>query len=391
MSALIPSKRNRILTAAFVSFLVVILLRSCSSSPQAANKPLYVGLSRNEVLNKCMACHSHEHENEKMGPHANAYAALLSHKTEVSNTNYKEKPYSHFVNKSFNDMCVKCHAAKNLFEENYKGLEQITDMDSINAFHANVFNNPPARTDSTTWITGVDCITCHYAGTHVVATSSFVEKPENRKKKDYCFPVASKFLSSDLLCASCHTDPCRDLNQIIKAKLIPPKTTCNTCHQEYENGKGTHYYYSRHDQETKKSIPYNDALFSGLSASIVNGDINITWVNNKIPHQISKCREYVATIQIKDASGKSYPGKRIRLNRRKTHAVDMAQHFENYSLPGISGYEFTPFVDTVYEKILVPKGVKMPLTLTASALNKAQYWFSDSSGIPMSAKTIILQ
>jgi hypothetical protein len=391
MIAFVGFNRGKVLALTFVSCLIVIVLRSCTSSQNSAvNKPLYEGFSRSEILNKCATCHPHEHENEKMGPHAYAYTALMQHKKEVNDPAFHEKPYSDFVNKSLNSMCVNCHASKNLFEENYKGLEQVANLDSIASFHPNVYNNPSARTDSTTWATGVDCITCHYAGTHVVAGSSFVELPENRKMKDYCFPVGSKFLNSDLLCASCHTDPCKNLKEFVQAKLITPKTTCNTCHQEYKNGNGTHYYYWRHDAIQNKSTLYNEALFSGLSATLEKDRVAIVWVNNNIPHEISKCREYVTTIEIKDANGKKYTGKTIHLNRKKDHSVDMAEHFVGYCLPGISGHEFTPFTDTIRENISIPKGIKLPLTITVSALNKAQYWVSDSLGIPMTVKTISL-
>jgi len=388
----IAGKRKVIFTLCYAFFLVVVM-RSCSSLEKStAEKRLYEGLSRNEILAKCTSCHAGVHENEKMGPHAHAYLALLNHRKEVNDPAYTEKPYSHFVNRSFDNMCVTCHASKNLFEENFRGLETVADLSMIsNQSHPAVFSSPPAREDSTTWISGIDCITCHYTGKNVAATAAFTENPQNRKLKDYCFPVASRFLSSDMFCATCHADPYKDMQKYILLRFVSDKVTCNGCHQEYKDGKGTHYFYWRHDAESKKSDAYNNLLFAGFDAQLAGNNIQVKWVNTGIPHEIGKCRDYVTTVEVKDAAEKIIATHLIRLNRKDDHAADMAQHFENnYSLPGQPGHEFHPFTDTITAVIPLPKNFTLPLTLRVSALNKAQYWAPDSVGIPMAFKTVTL-
>ncbi len=391
MHYLLKLKKGKLVIAIFIAGVLFTTLRSCTSSQSAnSDKQLYEGLSRNEILNKCITCHPNEYNEEKNGPHSNTFHVLLQHQKDVNAPNFHEKPYTDFVNGNVNTMCVNCHASKTLFQENYKGFDQVADLDSIISFHSEVFNNPMARTDTSSFISGVDCITCHFAGDHVVAGADFKEKPENRKSKDYCFPMASKFLSSDLMCASCHADPCKELKEAMQAKLISPKTTCNSCHLEYKNGVATHYYYWRHDDSGKKSEQYNQNLLSGLQAKLEGDYIQISWVNTGIPHKISKCRDYVTTFEVKDSKNTVIGKRVIRLNRKKDHALDMASQFKEYCLPGKNGFGFTPFTDTIIERIPVVGKAKLPLKVVVSVLNKAQYWIDDSLGIPMVTKTIVL-
>ncbi len=386
-------KRTTLVYVIALCLLAIVSLRSCSfTNKTEKSRELYAELSRAEKLEKCISCHNTAHENEKIGPHANAFLSLMHHQEEVNRTDYKETTYTHFVNESISSQCVSCHSTQNLFESNYKGLEFITDLKNINSeSHPSYYANNQARIDSSTWITGIDCITCHYTPNNIIASASFVEKPEDRKLIDYCFPKASMFLSSDIFCSACHKDNYNESNELMRLGLVSEKQTCNSCHQEYKNGKGTHYLFWRKDPKEKINLAYNNMILNGFNATLYGDKVIIDWTNNSMPHKIGKCRDFVTLITISDNNGRTILYDTIRLNRREEHALDMVAHFGNsYQLPGINGIKFEPFADTVKHLITLPKKFKTPLTLTVAALNKSRYWADDSTGDLMAQKTIIL-
>lgn len=348
-------------------------------------------MSRKEILAKCISCHPSEYANEKIGPHSDSYIALLHHRDFVNDPKYTEKPYTDLVNKVMGVECVTCHAPDNFFETTFKGLEFVKDMNNyVVDSYSDLFSRPLARKDTSTLISGIDCISCHYNSTSVVTGSGFVEKAENREVKDYCFPIASEFLSSNIFCASCHEDAYKDMKKNLESGLTSQEQSCNNCHQEFKNGKGTHYYYWRHDPDYKKNENYSNALFAGLKATPSNKTIHLEWRNTAIPHLFNECQEIIATIEAIDVHNRIISADTIRLNRKSFHDDRMTSAFGNYILPGKQGHIFYPADSAIQKSIILPDNTIRPLKLRVSTINKAQYWFPDSAGVFEVRKVILL-
>lgn len=329
-------------------------------------------LTRQQQNEKCGSCHKEIYENEKNGPHANAYKMLSSHFDFIESPAYDFDGYRHFLEFNKKD-CESCHAAQNLYEDVFKSFDD-TSYSHID------FYKPHAMFVSLRSIeersTGVDCMTCHYNGQRVVTSADF--KPSNTGEcPTFCRPVASKLFSSNLNCYPCHAEQVGDLEKL--GSVSGTSKTCASCHSETNTaGKYTHYTYWAHNPEDKK-LPERLNIFNDIRASrnTKTGCIEFFWLNNSLPHITSVCTELVAFVAVK-YGGAVVAKDTIRLNRKTQHERELAQ-FVPSGFPGIYGKEFKGLNDTIKSKIsLRPNASLENYSVSILGIKKEQYWLNDS-------------
>ncbi len=315
------------------------------------------------------------------GPHANAYLKLNEHVGYVNSKGYHLQFYTDFVNNVQGQVCATCHATDNLYEHYFKQEHSVNNL--IQLYNDGVTRLPKVRQDVSSYSTGVDCMTCHYNGKKVVTNSSFVSNPDIVSKNS-CLPIGSDIFKSNFNCMPCHS-PNMTEHHTFYYPETKEGTSCISCHQEYDDsGKGTHYYYWRFDPKNKERGKLLTDFYKPKRIERKGDKILVQWDNNYMPHRVSDCPEQILYFEVKDTIGMVYGNGELRINRKKQHDQDMADAhvFKENSFPGING--ISPVLnksDTVITISLKPNPKAMPLFLDVRALNKPQYWESDSLGI----------
>ncbi len=325
----------------------------------------------------CGGCHPKQYANEMAGPHANAYAKLMVHIDQTRETTYPHRFYSSFI-AQVESSCAYCHSSSNVFETYFTSIDDATPriMEPNKSFPL-----PIGRSDSTSFLTGVDCLTCHFDGKKVIAGASFSPKP-NISQASTCAPMASKVLSSDLGCMPCHPD-----NRVSDSDLyysgLQSGSTCISCHEEKDaSGTGTHYYYWKYDSEQRTSKNPLLAFYAPREVSIEGNNVLVRWKNELLPHAIGQCPEMVINIGLSGRDGHVDTSVDLRFNRRDYYGNKMVNFFGANVLPGISG--FMPVLNHTDTLIRLPIGVLQKsdsIKVSVTGLSKTQYWHHDSTGI----------
>jgi len=247
-----------------------------------------------------------------------------------------------------------------------------------------MFDIAKAREDRASWVTGTDCMTCHVANNSVVTRPEFEGRNSNPDVSIYCNPIGSKFYSTNLNCVSCHIYETHTIIDNTKKGIISGETNCLKCHQEYDaQGKGTHYFFWRHDDESGKvrDKPLS-GVFEGVMLELEEEEgrvvLNFEWKNTISPHSFSECGEVVLDIEVLSQTGEVIFTATERLNRKKFHDQDLKPLFVDKDIPGTDGYTFEIFDPPLNKSYLLPvktmeevKGAKL------IGYQKAQYWSSD--------------
>jgi hypothetical protein len=335
----------------------------------------YKEMSRAEMLAACQSCHAEQHKNEQFGPHAHAYETLLEHKEYVNSTRYNLPGYTVYVNQSLETECVGCHAPQNLFEDVYAGFEFLP-MSVLSKMPTDTFFTDP-KPRSAERLTGIDCLSCHYNGKDVLASKKFKEKEENRTLEGYCFPKPSVFLSSDLLCTSCHHSNYNDKEDFAGITSM----NCNSCHTEKINNLPTHYTYWKNRKKEVSDTSYYESIISGLEITSDKNKINVQLKNTSVPHVFNICRETSIRFEFKNKQNTVLAEKRIILNRNNIHlstihSVQFKEEAEAASELG-NAFEYNAQPITFEVDKSKYKGIT---TVGVSVKTKGQYWHDDSTG-----------
>ncbi|MCF8256207.1 MAG: cytochrome c family protein [Flavobacteriales bacterium] len=347
------------------------------------------GMGREQQVMVCAGCHQQQHANEMAGPHANAYKNLTGHIEESNGAEYPHRFYTDFLNKVGERECMACHATENLFGNWFTSTDEMDGMGVASADGSMRF--PKARADRASQITGVDCLTCHYDGKHVVAGKDFMPTPGMDPLLS-CTPRASALLSSDKSCLPCHASNMADMDNIY-FRGADDGQTCISCHGEFDSeGRSTHYTYWRHDPTDK---PVNERLsrfYEPLSVHLKGGNAIVRWKNDHMPHRIGECPEMVIDMRVTDTSGHSFGTGELRFNLKNLHDDNMLGAFDGKMFPGLNG--ISPVIgetDTLIEIALEGKWDISTLRLEVSGLSKPQYWTHDSVGVVRHKSTIPLK
>ncbi len=353
-----------------IGLVIFIALVSQCALP-TAKEPV---LSRLEQVEKCGSCHQDAYHNWKIGPHAQAYAKLEEHVDLVLNSDIFPEPYKGMIAQN-PAVCKSCHVSENIFDTRLKGLEKEENMEKFTQAHyPEMMEFAVPRTDSTMFVTGIDCLTCHASGDKVLTTEDF--KPSGQKMEGQCQPVASTFFTKNISCVSCHKFVVNDQEELAHQGMEIAQKTCNSCHQEYDSeGKGTHYYYWRHDPEDKVR-PKNMRVFDVLDVQLKNQVLAVSWENTISPHSYSECGESIADIEVFNEAEELVFSTQARLNRKIYHDKDLQPLFKDEPVSGIEGYTFSPKQEPYEQSYKIEKRVKKG-KIKITGKQKAQYWAKD--------------
>ncbi|HLP19022.1 MAG TPA: hypothetical protein VK174_01900, partial [Chitinophagales bacterium] len=280
--------------------------------------------------------------------------------------------------------CTKCHTGGNLFETVFKNdADKERVIEGIK--NGNDYSALPR--ESSSWVTGVDCITCHYNGKNVVTSANFIKSPGKPGCPDFCNPAPSVLFSSNMTCYPCHQE------QVVSMDGYPSKeVACSSCHGEKDaDAKLTHYTYWAHNPIGRVTPPSLN-IFNGINASYSknNHAVQIVWMNEVLPHMRSVCTELVAVVEV-SKNNSTVKSDTIRINQKSYHDKQLAPWFKDRPVPGCSGTEFKHLNDSIVRFISLPPSLKhADLEVNIIGYKKEQYWLSDSMRSVYMQKKVVL-
>lgn len=338
------------------------------------------------AVQECGTCHPDVYANWKDGPHGNAYHEMRKGYDQIQDEDLHPREYARWLTENFR-ICYSCHASKNIYETHYPGIENQADVLEINHYnYPKLFALAEPRTDPETWSTGVDCFTCHYNGERILTGPNFKADPQKAAMEGYCDPLPSPFFNSNTSCRSCHAIHVDHLMNFtgngLVSELETNETNCIKCHQEYDShGKGTHYFYWRHDDPEKhprKEV--KGGIFEALKLKVRSGKtLVVDWSNTLYPHNFSECGEILVLLTVHDAVGDSIFGVDIRLNRKEYHDPMLREHMFGAEPTGSPGYSFNPGQAPLHKEFDLPYPIQRG-TVSIRAYDKIQYWAKDEAG-----------
>lgn len=343
-------------------------------------------LSEREVkVLECAGCHQEVYDNWKAGPHAYAHTSMVVHADEAKDPHKYPVEYANFVGQAYMG-CLSCHTTQNLYETNFKGLEHENDESKYTAdFFPKIHKMGIPRKDTLSLVTGIDCLTCHASGDRVVTTADFVPSGKGKNLSNYCDPIPSKFFSTNTNCVTCHRGEVTTLQPDFHTLPIANNGNCVSCHQEYNaDGKGTHYYYWRHDDPKVKKRPgIAGGLFDNLAVDIETENkekvLSVRWENKCSPHNYGDCGEVIVDIEILNENKDIVFATESRVNNKAHHdsLVLKPKAFHDKPVPGVVGYTFKPG-EAALEKKYPLKDVEITSgTIRLTGKHKSQYWGAD--------------
>ncbi len=375
----------------FTLSVCVIILPYCHSYPKKADYHNFLKteefkkLSRADQLLKCASCHKQEYDNEKKGPHANAYHMLFEHRAFVNTDKYKCDFYTRRVNRDYEN-CAGCHAPQNLWQNMlYDSTNNIPRIvgNIIDIAHP----LPPSRSGDAERASSVDCFSCHYDGKNMLSLKHVFSADDTIPGKQ-TMPV---LISNNLTCFVCHADVVRTINPEFAIRKTG-SARCVNCHQQTDDtGKGTHYYYWKHDPADKVN-PRLSMLLNDFSFHITQGKNTgeLVWQNNTMPHKISPGPEIIFKCEVMDKDSNLLGSKTIWVNSKKDFDKEMYSQMENHTLFGVYGINVPLNGEPVTYTVPVKNPAKAEI-FKVSLIHKAQYWFPDSLGTVTAVKTVALK
>lgn len=336
----------------------------------------YRQMPRAGQVKQCASCHPKEYENEQNGPHANAYAELLKHRDFVNSDRYRCAFYTTRVNRDFED-CVGCHAPENLLQTQF--YDSSGDMGHVYR-RLNQRPVPDKRQGEAARMPGVDCLSCHYDGEKISALKNPPSPYDTAAHQPFL-----AILRNNLNCFPCHMQSVRSFNAGISIKQTG-SAFCVNCHQQYVNGKGTHYYYWQHGPDSLENPDLLSLLddFRYVPVNARRGEIH--WLNTRIPHDISSGPELIIGCEILDKNERVLGQTTVRINAKKHFDEEMYPVMGNNYLYGTLG-DLVPLDGKTRTYPFSLNHAERAHALKLSLYHKAQYWFPDSLGVLKAIKT----
>jgi len=370
----------------------VIILPYCHSNPRDTapyhsflKTEEFKKLGRTDQVMKCAGCHKLEFENEKKGPHSNAYQKLRDHRTFVNSDRYNCDFYTRRVNRDFEN-CAGCHTPQNLWQTML--YDSLTDKENIVANLMKIEHPmPKSRTGDTSRLASIDCFSCHYDGEKMVSLKHVFTKDDSIPTKQ---TLATR-TANNMSCFPCHADIIRTISPEFAIRKTG-SVQCTSCHQETgAKGKGTHYFYWKHNPTDKVNpdlaAMVNDWQFH-LNPGKQSGEI--VWVNNTMPHKMSDGPELIFKCEILDKDSNVLGSKTIRLNNKEQFDKEMYNQVEQHYLYGENG-DVVLLDGTAHRYKMGLKNPSKANIFRISLVDKAQYWFPDSLGTLTVIKNMSIQ
>lgn len=332
-----------------------------------------IPLTRGQQVEQCGSCHQREFENWRIGPHSHSYTMLIDHLSDIQDSTLFPREYEYFVLNKL-PTCLGCHTGENLFET-------VLSDEELAGAHGGL-SLALIRQDSSSWHTGVDCLTCHGQHDRVLARDTYVAG----NPQVACAPVAKKGFLSNASCNPCHIYEEKAIRRNIELYGFKGETSCLRCHQEYDSdGRGTHYFFWRHDDEAGKQRPTRySGVFDDLVLTVeTRGDrevIRLSWQNSVMPHGFSECGEVMLVVSVASSESIHFLDTVVRLNRKIYHDAELAHVFPEGKVPGQVGHTFEMFDGPIVEVYPVPDVLTGPYSVSLTGKVKAQYWAYDKLG-----------
>lgn len=373
------SKRNFVFIAFSIITIFVLIIPAINCN-QASKAPYhdfllsedFQKMPREKQILKCADCHKQEYENELKGPHSYSYKSITEHRDFVNSSKYDCDFYTRHVNRSF-EACLGCHTPQNLYATLLKdSLGQPFAL--VDKLLKETHPRPLTR-DKNAAQTGIDCMSCHFDGKGMVSLKHAFTADDSIPAKQ----TRQQITLNNLNCYLCHFDAVRNFNPEIAIKKTG-SALCISCHQEYANGKGTHYFYWQHDADGKHN-PKPEKLMDDFhfTASEDQKEGIISWQNTLMPHKISPGPEMILFCEILSKDSALLGSKTIRINKKREFDKEMYQTLGNKVQRGIEGDD-VPLDGKPIEYRFPLKQAKSATMYRVSFIHKSQYWFPDSLG-----------
>jgi len=382
--------KARFVFIVFVLLACILILPYCHSNKNPAyeyhsflNEETFKKLSRTEQVAKCGTCHQQVFENEKLGPHANAFKKLSEHRAFVNSKFYECDFYMRRVNRDFEN-CAGCHAPQNLWQTML--YDSLNDRGKVVARLSAIEHPMPKSRSAELRATSIDCFSCHYDGEKMVSLKHIPASDDSIAAKQ----TVAQITANNISCFPCHADIIRSISPEFAIKKTG-SVQCSSCHQEMDaTGKGTHYYFWKHNPAGKIK-PDLSSLLDDWQFHLAPGKISgeLVWVNNTMPHKMSDGPELIFKCEILDKDSSLLASKVVRLNNKEGFDKEMYNQVEQHNLYGEYGEQVslngTPLK---YNVPLKKPGAKI---FKITLIDKAQYWFPDSLGAVTLVKTYPVQ
>ena len=370
----------RVIFLAFISLTCVLILSYCSNpknSIPAYHRFLkteeFLKLSRTEQVQKCGTCHKQEFENENLGPHTNAYKKLQEHRSFVNSPLYNCDFYMRRVNRDFEN-CAGCHAPQNLWQTML--YDTLKDQNKIVKRLSEIEHPmPKSRTGEALRATSIDCFSCHYDGENMVSLKHVKTADDTIAAKQ----TVAAITANNISCFPCHADIIRSINPEFAIRKTG-SVQCSSCHQEMDaNGKGTHYYFWKHNPAGKIK-PDLSSLLDDWSFHVEPGKKSgeLTWLNNTMPHKMSDGPELIFQCEVLDKDSNLLGSRTVRLNNKEQFDKEMYNQVEQHNLYGENGEQVS--LEGQPSKFSVKLKKASASIFKITLIDKAQYWFPDSLG-----------
>lgn len=350
-------------------------LSNCTSSYSAVHYSHYVdtNLTREAQVEKCGSCHKSVYENWKIGPHANAYAKLEEHIMITDSSKHFPQGYNQYVRASMEKVCATCHTGKNIFETNFAGIPHTMQAANLNRdSFPHAFAQATCRDlgNKAALLTGVDCMTCHVQKDQVVTN-------EHSKCSDTTGVIKSKLFSANMSCNSCHFHQVNTMKELVQKKILTTEISCVNCHQEYDAAnKGTHYFYSRNEHNSKKR-PDHLKIFECVKITVVptpgGHSLKFDWTNTIMPHGYSECGDAKCVIAAVYKNKREKIILEQKINRKDF--FDARKEFPIHFHTGENGNNFVYQTPILKEQDL--KDYRQIDHFIIRGLVKPQYWSTD--------------
>jgi formylglycine-generating enzyme required for sulfatase activity len=360
-------------------------------SVEATTKALQAGgagyQARQELIKRCADCHPKEYESWRGGPHSKSRVSLLDFyvRTFAPDSPNSPKEREDFHKNDPAVSCCVCHCpTKNIYESQ---IPMGWDGQKIGELKALC-----VAIDEEIVTDGVDCLTCHARGDHVVTRGSYRPTGALDGLKNGCKPTPSAVFSHINTCAGCHQQASYTAEYEAGGGKIYPFVHCDECHRKRDaSGAYLHSYQTHKERREGLAKAAFDRIAYDVEQKGASRVLRIRWKQDFSPHAVLQASVgvYVLKLDIVDKRGGLVQSKDYRFFARDelTEPGDMELL-----------HEYNPGADLVWFKVGDVFDREVPLLesygeglrCNISVYEKAKFDFKDDDLILFLNKSIVL-
>lgn len=299
--------QNSVKTAA--ALLLLLAGRATAVEPQSQDE----NAARREAIERCAGCHPRSYAAWKAGPHAHTYDKFPG-------------------NPAVKTECLRCHSPnRNVYDRSIS-----SGWSGKGRLKAKSLLQKP---DEPVITTGVDCLTCHAEGDHVVTRADYQPTPGLQPPPDFCNPKPAKSFSHIAGCGTCHhpvTKTYAKSFELDLAKRTAPFLACGACHTGDEgDGRRGHYFYwdSGPGEAAKKESTLTRPLLERISLELrdkgAGRSLMLRWPTDSVPHPIipETPRIFIVTAEVLAQDGAPRFAKTVRFYSHEDGMEDLIESY----------------------------------------------------------------